>query len=204
MARTRNPDPHEDPDDGPEERVPRRRPAGDGGNVAVKIVAILGAVVLGLAVICSGTVAFLWYLTTRTVATVSQNVPKEVKDLVVQPNAPEGGAGPLNWAGRVEQIQPVVEGFVNDLRGKNFDRAYQATSKAYQARTSRKAFEDYVVQRPAITSPNATLLPANLDVGGGKRISFQLTDLDAVLAHDVRLDVVEEDGGWKIDSLEAN
>jgi hypothetical protein len=203
MARTREREPHDDPDGGPEERVPLRRPAGDGGNVAVKIMAILGAVVLGLAVICSGTVAFLWYLTTRTVATVSQNVPKEVKELVVQTTAPDGGAGPLNWAGNAGQIQPVVEGFVNDLRNKNFDRAYQATSKAYQARTSRKAFEGYVVQRPAITSPTMTLLPADLDVGG-KRISFQLTDLDAPLAHDVRLDVVEEDGGWKIDSLDAN
>jgi hypothetical protein len=46
---------------------------------------------------------------------------------------------------------------------------------------------------------------APADVGvGGKRFSFQLADLEAAQAHDVRLDVVEEDGGWRIDSLEAD
>lgn len=203
MGPTRDLDPHGDSGGGPEEGIPgRQRPGNDGGNVAVKIVAILGAVVLGLALICAGTITFVWYLTTRTVATVSQNVPKEFKDLVGQ-NAPNDLKDLVKEAGHVEEVQAAAGGFVNDLRNKNFDRAYQSTSKAYRARTSRKAFEDYVTQRPAICSPNATLLPANLDLGG-KRFSFQLTDLEAAQPHDVRLDVVEEDGGWKVDSLESD
>ena len=187
MARSRDLDPRDESYDDEDDR-PRRRPRADSdsGNVAVKIVAILGVVFLGLALICGGTAAVVWYAVNRTVASVGQNMQQFVKE-----------------AGRWQEAQEAAEAFLRALRQNDFDRAYQATSKAYRERTSRKALEEYVAQRPAIRSLNAMLMPQGPGFGS-KRVTFTFTDAAAGRLVNVRLVVVDEDGSWKIDDLEAD
>jgi hypothetical protein len=122
-----------------------------------------------------------------------QTAPDVIKDPVVLefvslPESPRLVESDLEQA-----LLSNLQSFLLEL-GKGF---------AFVTRQQRLTLEGdhfYVTQRPAIRSPNATLLPANLDLGG-KRFPFQLTDLEAEQLHNVRLDVLKEDGGWRIDSL---
>jgi hypothetical protein len=185
MARSPNPDVPDDYDD--EDRPRRRRRAGsDPGNTTVKVIAIVGAVVLGILVVCGGLAAVAVYAVSQAVSNVSTNMQQFVKE-----------------ASRWQEAQAAAEAFLRDVRQNDFDRAYQATSKAYRERTSRKALEEYVAQRPAIRSLNAMLMPQGPGFGS-KRVTFKFTEPAAGRLVNVRLVVVEEDGGWKIDDLEAD
>src|SRR5579884_3500999 len=128
MSGPRDRDRHDGAYDDEEDR-PRRRPraGGDSGNATVKIVAIVGAVVLGVVVVCGGLAAVVAYALSQAATSVSHamtNVSKSMEELAKE-------------AGRWQEAQQAAEAFLRDLRKNDFDRAYQATSKAYRERTSR-------------------------------------------------------------------
>ena len=185
MAHSPDPDVRDDYDD--EDRPRRRRRAeSDRGNTTVKIIAIVAAVVLGLVVVCGGLAAVAVYAVSQATRSVSTTMQQFVKE-----------------ASRWQEAQDTAETFLRELRRNDYDRAYALTGKAYRDRTSRKALEEYVAQRPAIRSANAMLIPENPGLGS-KRVTFRLSDAASGRFLNVRLVVADEDGSWKIDDLEAD
>ena len=185
MARSPDPDARDDYDD---EDRPRRRPRAesDPGNTTVKVIAIVGAVVLAIVVVCGGLAAVVVYTVSQAMRSVSTNMQQFVKE-----------------ASRWQEAQDTAETFLRELRRNDYDRAYALTSTAYRAQTSRKALEEYMAQWPAIRSSNAVLMPQNPGLGS-KRVTFKFSDAASGRLVNVRLVVVDEDGSWKIDDLEAD
>jgi hypothetical protein len=175
-------------DDGDDDDRPRRRPRGgsDPGNTTVKIIAIVGAVVLAVVVVCGGLVAVAVYSVSKAMSNVGKDMQQFVKE-----------------ASRWQEAQDAAETFLRELRRNDYDRAYDLTSKAYRARTSRKALEEYVAKRPAVRSSSAMLVPHNPGLGS-KRITFKFSDAASGRLVNVSVVVVDEDGSWKIDDLEAD
>jgi hypothetical protein len=185
MARSPDPDVRDDYDD--EDRPRRRRRAkSDSGNTTVKVIAIVGAVVIGIVIVCGGLTAFVMYAVSQAMTSVSTNMQQLVKE-----------------ASRWQEAQNAAETFLRELRRNDYDRAYELTSTAYRAKTSRKALEEYVAQRPAVRSSNTLLMPENPGLGS-KRVTFRLSDAGSGRFLNVRLVVVDEDGSWKIDDIEAD
>jgi hypothetical protein len=185
MARSPDPSVRDDSDD---EDRPRRRPRAesDPGNTTDKVIAIVGAIVLAIVVVCGGLAAVAVYSLSQAMRSVSTNMQEFVKE-----------------ASRWQEAQDTAETFLRELRRNDYDRAYALTSTAYRARTSRKALEEYVAQKPAVRSSSAMLMLQNPGLGS-ERVTFKFSDAAPGRLINVRLVVVDEDGSWKIDDLEAD
>jgi outer membrane murein-binding lipoprotein Lpp len=185
MARSRD-DVRDDYDDEDERPRRRRRAESDQGNTSVKVMAIIGAIVLGVLVVCGGLAAVVAYSVSQAVKGVSTSMQQLAKEV-----------------GRWQEAQDAAETFLREVRRNDYDRAYELTSKAYRERVTRKGLEEYVAKWPAIRSSNATLVPQNPGFGG-KRITFKSLDAATGRPVNVSVVVVDEDGSWKIDDLEAD
>lgn len=167
-----------------EEDQPLRPTDVRSSNTVFTFLAILGGVLLGILLVCGGLAALALYAVSQAAKEIKANLEQWEKD-----------------ANRWQEAQNVGEKFLRELRRGDYDRAYALTSKDYQERVSRKALEDYVAKWPALRSPTVELTLENPGLGS-RRIRSNLTDPQTGL--DGRLVLVEENGSWKIDELEAH
>ena len=100
-------------------------PESGGGNTAVKIIAIIGAVLLGIAVVCGGVVYYLVYSVKKGVSSLQEQITQEMEKQKKQ-----------RENSNKTKAQKVVDAFMQELKGNRIEAAYQMTTAAYQKRVS--------------------------------------------------------------------
>jgi hypothetical protein len=142
MARRR----FEDDDYDRPSRRRRSEPSNDGGNTAVKIVAIIGGIVLLFALICGGLVGYgIW--SARKAADEASREFAKTADKQLDKMAEEQR---LREKERESSDRAVslraAEAFSQELKGRRVDAAYALTTVEYQRRVTRAEFAELLDQ----------------------------------------------------------
>jgi hypothetical protein len=201
MARQRSDDYEREDDYRPRRRDdyddgdrPRRRPPpppeSGGGNTAVKIIAIIGAVLLGIAVVCGGVVYYLVYSVKKGVSSLQEQLTQEMeKQKKRQENSNK------------TKSQKVVDAFMQELKGNRIEAAYQMTTAAYQKRVSLDELRELVKKNAATLQSGPPLRPNLFDPDTATTYVFSATAAVAGGFVKISLTIVAEGEGWKVDQL---
>jgi hypothetical protein len=101
-----------------------------GGSTVIIVLAIIGGIILGIALICGGIAYF-----------------------AIQKAAPMINA----FAEMTQDVQRSIaaaKAFVEDIQSNRLDAAYGMTTEAFQSRMSRKQFEELIAKYPELQDPS--------------------------------------------------
>ncbi len=154
--------------------------------IVLIIVGGVVAVVLVIALACGG----LFYFTTRTLFKTVDKTMEKVAEEVEKSRLSMEAAN-------------AAEAFLSDLSLGQVERAYGNTTRNYQGRQKLGDLRAYVDQHPVLKrhanfrQPMMPLPPVVND-----RVTLRMT-LDGNQAQIITLDMVKEDGLWKVDEVVA-
>ena len=97
-----------------------------GGSTVIIVLAIIGGIILGIALICGGIAYF-----------------------AIQKVAPAINAA-IEMTQDVQRSVAVAKAFVEDIQSNRLDAAYGMTTEAFQSRMSRKQFEELIANYPEL------------------------------------------------------
>ncbi len=187
-------DDHDDYDD----RPPHRNSGSDAGSIAIKILAIIGGVILGIVLICSGSIALVYYGMFSLMGRMQderQVRADKMRDEAAQNPAPKTER---------EEAEQFAESFLKVVREGRLDDAYQSTTPDYQKRVSRKEFTAFVDDNPAVKWPQPMFDHAFDRPDGGARHEFRFRAPDRGKIPEFKLVVVKEGLNWKIDDFKPD
>ena len=193
MAR-RRPD---DDDDDYEDRPPRKRPSSDGGGTAVKVLAVIGAVLLGVALVCGGIIAYLVYVANQARQEMMQQLNQQMDKMREEQAKQQAEAAQTDRG----QASKFADSFLREIRDNQLDTAYQATTADYQKRVSRKDFEALVARSAGLKwfAPGFEAGP-NEPVAGNRFVFRFTAPADGKIWHP-SLTVVKDGLNWKVDDI---
>jgi hypothetical protein len=102
------------------------RGSGSGCSTTVVVVGIIGAVILGIVLVCGGVA----YYTIRSVAPSINAAVQMVQD--------------------IQKSQQAAYAFLEDIHADRLDDAYERTTPAFQTRVTRKNFDELVRRYPVL------------------------------------------------------
>jgi hypothetical protein len=97
-----------------------------GSNTVVIVLAIIGGIVLGIVLVCGGLVYFVIQKMAPAINAVAQSI------------------------GDLKTSTAAAHAFIEDIQSKRLDAAYDATTAAFQARVSRKDFNELIQKHPEL------------------------------------------------------
>jgi hypothetical protein len=202
MARSRHRDDYddeydEDEYDDEDERPRRRSSAESGGNTAVKILAIIGAVVLGIVLVCGGLAFYAFRSAQQGLDQMQVEVAARQEQMRREQQERERKEANSD-NGRSEQF---ANAFLQEVKGNRADPAYRMTTAAFKARVSQDAFKT-LVQKSA--GPLNLSLPVSADLfapEAGAVYSFHGPVMDNRRVLNLSLTVVKEGNDWKVDQF---
>ncbi len=165
-----------------------------GGSTVIIVLAIIGGIILGIALICGGIAYF-----------------------AIQKVAPAINAA-IEMTQDVQRSIAVAKAFVEDIQSNRLDPAYGMTTDEFQARVSRKQFDELIAKYPELQDPSVVRKeslrpdlpdhrPANPNVPAIP--SFQtvtyLCPFESSEGQELelRLTVTKEADGFKVDQLKV-
>jgi hypothetical protein len=109
---------------------------------------------------------------------------------------------------RVEQMtahveaESVAQTFLTEVAGNQLDRAYAQTTHAYQGRLTAAEFRAEVEKHPSLKKHRVAQLAVPTPAAVNDRVTVHLM-LDGDRANLITLDMLKEDGRWKVDDFSA-
>lgn len=198
MARSRRFE-DDDEDDFPARRSRRDEPPASGGNTAVKIIGIIGGVLVVLFLVCGGLVYYVFYSTKKAVNEVGQDVAKRVDKMAEEARAREKELENSDKS----VSHRAAEAFVQELKGRRTDAAYDLTTAAYQKRVTREEFATLLEQ---YKDQVGTGVPFTKDFGApdmGTSYSYKKTlhNLKGGGFLEMLVTMVKVGTAWKVDQF---
>ncbi len=182
-----------------DDRPPRKKSGSDGGNTAVKIIAILGAVFLGIVVVCGGVIGYFVYVANRARQEVMQQLNQQM-DKMREEQARQQAEAAKTDRGQASQF---AGSFLKQIRDNDLDGAYRETTADYQKRVPRKDFELFVLKSPGLKWFAPNFEPAPGEPTAGNRFVFRFTaPAEGKIWHPF-LTVVKDGANWKVDDINA-
>jgi hypothetical protein len=166
--------------------MPPNRQGDDSTKIVLIIVgSIVGAGVL-LALVCGGVFFLTTYVFVKTAEKSIDRIAEEA----------EKGQQSLAAAN-------AADAFLLDLSVGQFPHAYQNTTRGYQGRRTQEQFRAYLDEHPVLKK-NGTFRQIQMPVPPvvDDRVSVRIT-LNGQPATVVILDMLREDGRWKVDEMAA-
>jgi hypothetical protein len=206
MARRRYDDDYDEYD---RPRRDRPEPVDSGGNTAVKIIAILGAVVLGIALICGGLVYYVVYSVKKGVSTLHEQLSAELEkqkdrmqeELQKQREQTQQELQKRENSNKVKS-QKFVALFLQELKAGQAEAAYQMTSAAYQKRLSLEQFRQWLQKNAEVLRRVPILQAGPFDADTATTFRYEATTLGMGGGFvKVAATVLKEGEEWKVDQL---
>jgi hypothetical protein len=191
MARPRLNDHHDDFDEPRPPRSPHEEASG--GMSAVKIVAIVGAVVLTIALMCGGIAIYAIYAIIKTGENVAQQIEKIQKDQEKLRQEQENSDK--------EKSRQFANGFVQQLREKRAEAAYAMTTAAYQKRVSLEQLKEVMLKQAAVLKQFTGFLADVLAPDKGATYSFNETIRHEGKPRKLSVTAVKQKEAWKVDQF---
>jgi hypothetical protein len=164
----------------------RRSPRDDSTKVVLIVVASIVGVLLIVALACGGAV----YILTRT---VSKSFDKTIARVSAE----------IEKAQASLEAETAAESFLVDLSLNQADHAYASTTRAFQGRRTAAEFRTYLDQHPLlkrIDNVRQPMMPLPPAVNDRVAVRFVFNGNQATV---VILDMLKEDGAWKVDEVTA-
>jgi len=193
MARNR-PDDYDDRDY--DDDRPARQTSGGGGS-AVKIIAIIGGVLVALFVVCGGLIFGGCYLMHRSVQNMQSQMVGQLDKM--QADNEKRMEAAKNSDKSLSKV--AAEKFLAEVKAKRYDAAYQLTSQSYRKGTTRKEFQDYVTKHYDALIATSPMQEDFFAPDSGTTYVVTKKGRDAGAFVDVKLTMIKEGGGWKVDQI---
>ncbi len=232
MARDRRPRDDDDFDDDRPRRAPRPRPRDDddddfeeadrprprpaGSNTAVKVLAIVGVVLLGITLICSGACFLVYRSIARGVEETQQRLAQAAAESQKRAEESRKEAekqalldAPKREAERKKreadeaatdkaQATVAVQAFMFELKGGQTAAAYQSTTTAFQARVTEAAFEAMVKPPGVALNFNVMMVrPDHFAPSSGRSFTYEIW----LVTRTAKVTAVKQDGQWRVDQF---
>ena len=209
MARSRRFEDDDEEDDRPARRSRRDEPA-PGGNTAVKVIGIIGGVLVVLFLVCGGLAYYVFWSTKKAVNEVGQDMAKradkmqEETRLQADKMAEENRLRQKELENSDKQVSlRAAEAFVQELRGRRTDAAYDLTTVAYQQRVTREEFAELLER---FKDELGTGVPLSADIFApekGPSFSYKKTLLKPVGRGflEMLVTMVKVGTSWKVDQF---
>ncbi len=201
MARRRyDRDDYDDEFDQPRRNWPE--PVESGGNTAVKIIAILGAVVLGVALICGGLVYYVFYSVKKGVSTLHEQLSAEVEKQKEQMQKEMQKRQQERENSNKAKSEKFVAAFLQEVKGGRAEAAYAMTTVDYRKRVSLEQFRELLQKNADVLRRVPRLLAGGLDPDTATTFRYEATTLRGGGGFvKVGVTVVKEGEEWKVDQL---
>jgi hypothetical protein len=165
--------------------MPRDGQRDDSAKVVLIVVgSVVGALAL-LALVCGGIFFFVTYTVVKTGEKVMEQAGEEMEK-----------------ARQSQEALTAAEVFLNDVAANQPERAYRGTTRVFQGRQTLEQFRAYLGQHPSVTKPAFREWMMPLPRVVDDRVTLRAT-LAGNQATVVTLDMLKEDGRWKVDEFVA-
>jgi hypothetical protein len=193
MARNR-PDDYDDREY--DDDRPVRQTSGGGGS-AVKIVAIIAGVVVILFLGCAGIIGGCFYWAHRTATKSMENMFSQMDKM--QEDQKQRQAAAANSDKSLSK--QAAEKFLTEVKARRYEPAYQLTSQSYRKGTTKKEFQDYVTKHYEALTATSPMQEDFFAPDSGTTYVVTKKGRDAGAFVDVKLTMIKEGGGWKVDQI---
>jgi hypothetical protein len=159
-------------------------PRSDGGNATAKIAIIIGAVVLGVVLVCGG----VTYLVVKAVSKVGEEFTKSIGEAVKNLEA--------------SMSESAADAFLDDVRNGQFDDAYLNTTAEFQKTLPKEKLQALVAKYPFLKAKNEDdTLPLTLVHKGTVEHRYEATSESGRKKRATKVTIVVRKVGeeWKID-----
>ena len=223
MARDRRPRDDDDFDDDQPRRAPRRRPRDDDDfddeparpprratkpDNTVKVLAVVGGVLLGIAVVCSGAAFLVYRSVARGVSDAQQKAQQDMTKMAVEQqkvmNQEMAKAGDAMQQRQVDRVNSdkakataAAEAFLQEVNGGRAGAAYRMLSADYRRRTTEAEFAKLLA---AGSAGRGSSFPVKADLfapDSGTTYTFEVW----AGSQTVKLTAIKENGAWAIDAF---
>ena len=175
-------------------------PPPPGGNSAIKIVGIVGGAVVVFGLIICGLIYYAFYPAKKGLAQINDDLQKQTQILQADMQHDLENRKLEEQNGDKAQATKAANAFLQEIKGRRFDTAYEMTTEKYKSRVPKVKFRALITEFGKEIGRVIQFRPDLAAENVGDTFTFKETIIRNGLLK-LTLALVKDDGKWKVDEL---